>query len=88
MARAMSAVATTRIRGSGTLELAWLAAGRLDLWLQRAPAPWDWLPGALLVRESGGHADVVSVGGQQWHLACSDSTWQRARQVVAQPDAL
>lgn len=82
MTRAMAAVATTRIRGSGTLELAWLAAGRLDLWLQRTPAPWDWLPGALLVRESGGEAEVVSVAGQQWHVACPANNWRHALRIV------
>jgi myo-inositol-1(or 4)-monophosphatase len=30
--------------------------------------PWDWAPGALLVREAGGEAKVVQ-GGARWHLA-------------------
>jgi myo-inositol-1(or 4)-monophosphatase len=40
--------------GSGSLELAWIADGRLDGWVQPDLAPWDWEPGALLVREAGG----------------------------------
>jgi myo-inositol-1(or 4)-monophosphatase len=40
--------------GSGSLELAWIADGRVDGWVQPDPAPWDWEPGALLVREAGG----------------------------------
>jgi myo-inositol-1(or 4)-monophosphatase len=40
--------------GSGSLELAWVADGRLDGWVQPDLDPWDWVPGALLVREAGG----------------------------------
>ena len=43
-----------RHAGPGTLELAWVAAGRLDAWVQPDTDPWDWLPGALLVTEAGG----------------------------------
>ena len=45
--------------GSGSLELAWIADGRLDGWVQPDLAPWDWEPGALLVREAGGRTAVV-----------------------------
>ena len=38
-----------RHAGPGTLELAWVAAGRLDAWIQPETDPWDWLPGRLLV---------------------------------------
>src|SRR4051794_6321138 len=47
---------SVRITGSGTLELAYVAAGRLDGWIQPATFTWDWLPGALLVTEAGGQA--------------------------------
>ena len=53
--------------GSGSLELAWLACGRIDGWIQHAPAPWDWEPGAILVAEAGG---TVIVRGA-WHIAGS-----------------
>ena len=55
-----SSTATGLIRhaGPGTLELAWVAAGRLDAWIQPDTDPWDWLPGALLVTEAGGEARV------------------------------
>jgi myo-inositol-1(or 4)-monophosphatase len=45
--------------GSGSLELAWIAGGRLDGWVQPDLAPWDWEPGALLVREAGGRTAQV-----------------------------
>ena len=52
--------------GCGSIELAWVSEGRLDAWLQPQPAPWDWLPGALLVEAAGGATHVT---GDGWHLA-------------------
>ena len=62
------AAGLVRHAGPGSLELAWVAAGRLDGWMQPEVDPWDWLPGALLVREAGGEARIVD-GGTRWHLA-------------------
>jgi myo-inositol-1(or 4)-monophosphatase len=47
---------SVRITGSGTLELAYVGAGRLHGWIQPATYRWDWVPGALLVTEAGGLA--------------------------------
>ena len=58
-------VGVLRTGGAGSLDLAWVAAGRLDAWIQRDPEPWDWWPGALLVREAGG----VAVIRDGWHVA-------------------
>jgi fructose-1,6-bisphosphatase/inositol monophosphatase family enzyme len=60
-------VGALRALGCGTLELAWVAAGRLHGWIQPDVAPWDWHPGALLVREAGG---VTRVAGR-WHVAAA-----------------
>jgi myo-inositol-1(or 4)-monophosphatase len=60
-------VGAMRAVGSGTLELAWVAAGRLHGWTQPDTEPWDWHPGALLVAEAGG---VARVRGR-WHLAAA-----------------
>jgi myo-inositol-1(or 4)-monophosphatase len=43
-----------RRAGSAALDLAWLAAGRLDAYYERGLNPWDWAAGSLLVREAGG----------------------------------
>jgi myo-inositol-1(or 4)-monophosphatase len=61
-----------RHAGPGTLELAWVAAGRLDAWIQPETDPWDWHPGALLVTEAGGEARVVQ-GQSRWHIAGSST---------------
>jgi myo-inositol-1(or 4)-monophosphatase len=66
--RIVDGVGALRIPGSGTLELAWVAAGRLHGWLQPEALEWDWLPGALLVREAGGAALDVTVGSTRWSL--------------------
>jgi myo-inositol-1(or 4)-monophosphatase len=67
--QALEAVATSRVRGSGSLELAWVAAGRIDVWLQRDVLPWDWAPGALLVSEAGGSSLVTECEDGRWHAA-------------------
>ena len=59
---------SVRITGSGTLELAYVAAGRLDGWIQPATYRWDWVPGALLVSEAGGIA-TRSAGDPEWCVA-------------------
>lgn len=67
--RIVDRVGAVRTPGSGTLELAWVAAGRLHGWMQPAAAEWDWLPGALLVAEAGGTAVTVDDAEVPWSLA-------------------
>ena len=43
-----------RRAGSAALDLAWVAAGRLDVYYERGLSPWDWAAGTLIVREAGG----------------------------------
>lgn len=43
-----------RRNGSAALDLAWVAAGRLDGYWERGLKPWDWAAGRLLVEEAGG----------------------------------
>jgi myo-inositol-1(or 4)-monophosphatase len=65
----LDAAGLLRHAGPGSLELAWVAAGRLDAWVQPQAEPWDWLPGALLVTEAGGAARTHEREGTRWHLA-------------------
>jgi fructose-1,6-bisphosphatase/inositol monophosphatase family enzyme len=57
--------------GSGSIELAAVAAGRLGGWLQLESLPWDWLPGSALIRAVSGAAEVVEAHGHRWHIAGS-----------------
>lgn len=43
-----------RIMGSSALELAYAAAGRVDIFVHHSLFPWDIAAGTLLVREAGG----------------------------------
>ncbi|HEX8305145.1 MAG TPA: inositol monophosphatase family protein [Jatrophihabitans sp.] len=65
----MRGAATVRMLGSGSLELAAVAGGRLGVWAQLDTLDWDWLPGAALVRAAGGVTEVVHHRGHRWHLA-------------------
>jgi myo-inositol-1(or 4)-monophosphatase len=47
-------VAGVRRTGSAALDLAWVAAGRFDVYWERGIKPWDMAAGIVLVREAGG----------------------------------
>ena len=47
-------VAGLRRFGAAALDLAWVAAGRLDGYWERDIKPWDMAAGVLMVREAGG----------------------------------
>jgi myo-inositol-1(or 4)-monophosphatase len=66
----MGLVAGIRRTGSASIDLAWVAAGRFDGYVEHDLSPWDIAGGALLVREAGGYvtdvagsSDVVKTGG-------------------------
>ena len=48
-------VAGLRRFGAAALDLAWVAAGRLDGYWERDIQPWDMAAGLLMVREAGGY---------------------------------
>jgi len=52
--RVLPRVRDLRRAGAAALDLAWLAAGRLDAYYERGLNPWDWAAGRLLVEEAGG----------------------------------
>ena len=64
-----SSAATVRMLGSASIDLAGVASGRLGVFLQANLHPWDWYPGAALVRGAGGVAEVVSHDGNHWQIA-------------------
>jgi myo-inositol-1(or 4)-monophosphatase len=73
-----------RMGGSGSLDLAWVAAGRIDAWLQPNVDAWDWLPGALLVSEARGHCEVLP-GTPAWHLAGAPHLVEALRALLDEP---
>ncbi len=71
-------VTTIRAFGSAVLALAWVAAGRLDAYVNNALKPWDLAAGQLLIEEAGGrvslfdgdalyldHADYAGLGSNE-----------------------
>ena len=57
--------------GSAALDLAYVAAGRLDGYWELRLNPWDWAAGVLLVRESGGR---VTTFGRDEKVLDGDAT--------------
>jgi myo-inositol-1(or 4)-monophosphatase len=55
-------VAGLRRFGAAALDLAWLAAGRVDGYWERNLSPWDIAAGLLLVREAGGYVTDLDGG--------------------------
>ncbi|MEA2662854.1 MAG: monophosphatase [Chloroflexota bacterium] len=68
VARLAGRVRDIRRAGSAALDLAWVAAGRLDAYFEVSRSPWDSAAGELLVREAGGavtwteHTEIVASG--------------------------
>lgn len=63
MFKAMTrATAGIRRPGSAALDLAWVAAGRMDGFWELGLSVWDFAAGALLVREAGGTLTDISGG--------------------------
>lgn len=73
-------VAGLRRFGAATLDLAWVAAGRLDGYWERDISPWDLAAGLLLVREAGGYVTDID-GGEDMlakgHVLAGNETMHR-----------
>ena len=67
--RVMPRVQGVRRGGAAALDLAYVAAGRLDGYWEFHLRPWDWAAGELLVREAGGK--ISDVSGQSRSLGSS-----------------
>src|SRR5712671_375163 len=60
-------IAGLRRFGAASLDLAWVAAGRVDAYWERGLSPWDMAAGIVLVREAGGF--VTDLEGRDIVLA-------------------
>ena len=71
LGRVMSIARDVRRIGSASLDLAFVAAGRLDGYYERGLNPWDHAAGALLVVEAGGvvGGDPGGVPGREMLIA-------------------
>ena len=81
--RVVQGAATVRMLGSGSVEFAAVAAGRLGAAVQINTTAWDWLPGAALVRGAGGAAEVIEAHGHRWHIAGCRAAVEEIAQRIA-----
>ena len=68
--RVLAVAQGLRRAGSAALDLAYLAAGRLDGFFEENLKPWDTAAGVLLVTEAGGR--VSTFAGSGYHLDSGD----------------
>jgi myo-inositol-1(or 4)-monophosphatase len=65
--RVIVSVSGLRRSGSMALELAYLAAGRVDVFWCQDMGSWDAAAGVLMIREAGGQ--VLTLDGLSWHAS-------------------
>ena len=73
-------VAGLRRFGAAALDLAWIAAGRVDAYWERNLSPWDMAPGVVLVREAGGYVSDLDGGDAMFakgHIAAGNEAMHR-----------
>ena len=77
LAGLLGGVRDLRRFGAAALDLAWVADGRVDGYLEFGLQPWDWAAGRLLIAEAGGTSsfhDVVLGGRSQTGLVAGNRT--------------
>ena len=80
IAAAQREFAGLRRYGAATLDLAWVAAGRLDAYWERDLSPWDLAAGSLIVREAGGFVSDCDGGDdilQKGEIVAGNDTMHR-----------
>ena len=80
-AAASAACATSARQGTASLDLCFVAAGRLNAYFERTLSPWDHAAGAIIAREAG--AVVKGLGdaapSRDFILAAHPDAGRRAR---------
>ena len=77
LAAVQDKVAGLRRFGAAALDLAYVAAGRLDGYWERNLSPWDMAAGLLLVREAGGFVTDIDGGDAMFakrHIVAGNET--------------
>lgn len=71
--RVLPLVRDLRRMGAAALDLAYVAAGRLDGYFERGLKPWDFAAGALLVEEAGGRFERLAEPGSARRMCVAGS---------------
>ncbi len=69
--------ARMRMLGSAALEIAYVAAGRFDLFVHGALGPWDVAAGGLIAREAGAALTSLTTG--------AEATWDEPQVIIGPP---
>jgi myo-inositol-1(or 4)-monophosphatase len=86
--RVMREAAGVRSTGAACIDLAWVAAGRLDAFWDRGLSPWDIAAGAVLVREAGGLISDAEGGAklfEQGSICAANATLHKQLLGLLQP---
>lgn len=59
MGQVLPRVRKVRMMGAAALDLAWVACGRLDAYMEAGVRTWDIAAGTLIVREAGGRVETA-----------------------------
>ncbi len=70
-----------RIMGSAALELAYVASGRLDAYIERTINLWDVAAGALLIERAGGEFYVLPAPGGKLRMCADNGRLRRKLQL-------
>ena len=73
MARLTRRAKKVRIMGSAAIELAYVACGRFDAYVERRINLWDVAAGSLLVENAGGEFFTVPAPGKYRYAMCADN---------------
>lgn len=75
-------VGSTRVFGCSSLELCYVAAGKVEAYADRGPKPWDLAAGMLIVQEAGGYATTLD--GAKDKLPYADNILAASPKIHAQ----
>jgi myo-inositol-1(or 4)-monophosphatase len=70
-----------RIMGSAALELAYVASGRLDAYIERTINLWDVAAGSLLVENAGGEFYVLPAPGGKLRMCADNGKLRKKMQI-------
>lgn len=85
VAKIMPIARDLRRMGAASLDLAFVAAGRLDGYFERGLKPWDYAAGALLVMEAGGEVRRTMLDSPR--PMCVAGTKELVREILERIDS-
>lgn len=82
IAALLGEVRDVRAFGSAALHMCWVAAGRVDAYVERDIKPWDYAAGSLIAAEAGAAVELPCVENDGLVLAANPRLQRRLRPLV------